>query len=949
MKHIHTFGMTLFFFLSCLYLSAQISFTNQTQLLQNQEFFSGVAIGVADMNNDGLDDIVRLNQAHELNIELQIPDSLQFVNFHFGNTSSEAEWSLSIGDVNNDGLNDILTGGAYNQVKVLTAQGNGMGYLMKNLPGPTIFLQGSNFVDIDNDGFVDIFGCHDDGESRIWANDGTGNFVAADSWIDMQTIPASDNSGNYGSLWTDFDNDGDLDLYIAKCRFGVTNPSDPRRINALYQNDGNHNFEEKAGEYGLKIGAQSWSSEFQDIDNDGDLDCFITNHDVHALLLENDGSGNYTEISESAGVAVLGYFLQGSMRDFDNDGFVDILTASPSNIYLNNGDKTFTKVDGLFGGEDIQSYAIGDLNQDGFLDIYAAFGDGINSPSNFPDELWMNDGNANHFVEVRLEGTQSNKQGIGARIELHGSWGIQVREVRSGESYGITNSLTQHFGIGSANEINFLVVRWPSGNVDVIDNPTPNQLITVVESSTCRLPDFELSFDGNPVLCTGDSVELVAPAGFTYLWNDGSTSQNITTTEAGNFRVLLVDTAGCVAASNVVRVLANPDETPSISSSAETVFCQGDNLVLTSSDADSYVWSTGDTTQNITVTEGGNYQVTVQGICGSFTSDPVAVEVLPTPQPPLVENDTLFEPGIAQLTASGVDPHWYDSPDATETLATGTSFTTPFLEESTTFYVEDVVSNIEDTYSTGMPVHAGTPFSGNDFNGAIIFDVQQAIRLKTVDVITDTPGPRMIELRGANNEVLIGKMVNLEIGETILELNFEIQPGTNYQLTTNAGVNNQNFGFNSPRMWRSDQSVFYPYVLEGILSIKDSNFGSGFYYYFYNWQVEPIGITCISERIPVEVVLLPTAVFDPAVFEKLTVLPNPSTAVFTLEIQSVINGEAELSVFDLTGKKIYGEAISVSKNRLQFHEFDLGAYPKGVYLLQIRNGDKLGWEKLFLQ
>ena len=949
MKQISTLWLPFFFFSVCLNLSAQISFTNQSQLLQNPNFFSGVAIGIADMNNDGLDDIVHLNQAHELNIELQIPDSLHFVNFYSGNTSSEGEWSISIGDVNNDGLNDILTGGAYNQVKVLTALGDGTGYVMKNLPGPDIFLQGSNFVDINNDGFVDVFGCHDDGESRIWGNDGTGNFVTADNWIDMQTVPSSDNSGNYGSLWTDFDNDDDLDLYIAKCRLGVTNPNDPRRINALYRNDGNHNFEEKAADYGLKIKSQSWTSEFQDIDNDGDLDCFIANHDAPALLLENDGTGNYTEISEAAGVAVSGYFLQGSLRDFDNDGFMDILTASPANIYRNNGDKTFTKVNGLFGGAEIKSYAIGDLNQDGFLDLYASFAEGINNPSTTPDELWMNDGNANNFLAVRLEGTQSNKQGIGARIELHGEWGIQIREVRSGESYGISTSLTKRFGICKATEISYLVVRWPSGNIDVIQNPAPNQLLTVVEKSTCRLDDFELTTNGNPVICPGESVELIAPAGFAYLWSDGTSEQNISITAAGNFRVLLVDTAGCVAASNVVRVLANPDETPTITASAETAFCEGDTLILTSSEAASYAWSTGDSTQSITVAETGNYQVTIQGVCGDFTSQTVSVEVLPTPPPPLVKNDTLFEPGTAQLTATGIDPHWYDSPEAIEALASGASFTTPFIEETTTFYVEDVVSNVEDSYSTGMPAHAGTLFSGNDFNGAIIFDVQQPIRLKIVDVITDTPGPRLIELRNAEDAVLESKMASLEIGETELELNFDIQPGNNYQLTTNAGVNNQTFGFNSPRMERSDDSVFYPYVLEGILSIKDSNFGSGFYYYFYDWQVEPIGITCLSERIPVDAVLLPTAVFDPVVFEKLTVLPNPSSGAFTLEIQSVINGDAELSVFNLMGKKIFGQTIRVSKNSLELHEFDLSAFAKGVYVLQIKNGDKLGWEKLFLQ
>jgi hypothetical protein len=91
-----------------------------------------------------------------------------------------------------------------------------------------------------------VFACHDDAAGRIWGNDGSGALQESNNWIDLATVPASDNSGNYGSVWSDIDNDGDLDLYIAKCRQGVNDPSDPRRINALYINDGAGNYTEAA-------------------------------------------------------------------------------------------------------------------------------------------------------------------------------------------------------------------------------------------------------------------------------------------------------------------------------------------------------------------------------------------------------------------------------------------------------------------------------------------------------------------------------------------------------------------------------------------------------------------------------------------------------------------------------------------------------------------------------
>ena len=131
------------------------------------------------------------------------------------------------------------------------------------------------------------------------------------------------------------------------------------------------------------------------------------------------------------------------------------------------------------------SLAIGDLNHDGFLDIYSSYANAFNSPSNIQDRLWMNDGNSNNFFSVILEGTMSNINGIGARVELHGRWGQQIREVRSGEGYGIMNSFTQHFGIGTSNSISKLVVKWPSGVIDEIINPAINNCLAIIEGDNC--------------------------------------------------------------------------------------------------------------------------------------------------------------------------------------------------------------------------------------------------------------------------------------------------------------------------------------------------------------------------------------------------------------------------------------------------------------------------------
>jgi hypothetical protein len=466
------------------------TFTDQTSLLPNPNFHSGVAIGIADMNGDGLDDVIRLNEASDLSIEYQEAADAAFSSFSYGNVGSGNEWSLCVSDVDRNGFNDLIVGGAYNDVKLLKANASGDNYSQSNLPNSNIFLQGSNFVDIDNDGYIDVFACHDDAENHSYRNLGDGSFVFDNGLINT-TLPTG-NSGNYASIWTDYDNDGDLDMYLSKCRQGASSPTDPRRINLLFQNDGNNNFTEVGGAAGLRFGDQTWATDFADYDNDGDMDCFVLNHYTSSRLMENNGDGTFTDVTASSGMTAddLDLFgIQAIFRDFNNDGFVDLMVSgTEQRLFRNNGDRTFTRLPNPFTSNAMESFAIGDLNSDGYLDLYAGYAELFNSPSNIDDVLFMNDGGSNNFFSVLLEGDDSNINGIGARVELYGPWGVQHREVRSGEAYGIMNSLRQHFGIGSSVTISKLVVKWPSGVVDELLSPSINTQITLVEGSTNAPP-----------------------------------------------------------------------------------------------------------------------------------------------------------------------------------------------------------------------------------------------------------------------------------------------------------------------------------------------------------------------------------------------------------------------------------------------------------------------------
>ena len=128
-------------------------------------------------------------------------------------------------------------------VQKITAPGVSTSLELEN---GSMFMQACNWGDIDNDGVLDVFGCHDDALSRIWKGSEDGILTISQELIpltdyDYTDYPNTDHSGNYGSVFTDFDNDGDLDLFIAKCRQFVNDPMDPRRINQLWVNDGNGN------------------------------------------------------------------------------------------------------------------------------------------------------------------------------------------------------------------------------------------------------------------------------------------------------------------------------------------------------------------------------------------------------------------------------------------------------------------------------------------------------------------------------------------------------------------------------------------------------------------------------------------------------------------------------------------------------------------------------------
>ncbi|HOZ40590.1 MAG TPA: FG-GAP-like repeat-containing protein [Flavobacteriales bacterium] len=919
---------------------AQLAFTNASANLSNTAS-SGACVGVADMDGDGLDDIIQLDMSTHVYVLYQNPDH-SFVTFDYGQVDNSNQWGWAIADLNNDGHKDICSGVSTTRFLNISARGV---YTLSNLDGPTIFTQCMSMADMDNDGRVDVYACNDVGPNNIWMTNTNGTPVYDANFMDWSTpacasgpTGASDDmSGNYGSVFSDFDSDGDIDLHISHCRQGVNDPNDCRRWDRLFVNDGNGNYTDQAFAYGLENREQVWTTDFGDYDNDGDLDAFQTTHSSTLMLQENDGTGHFTDVTAGSGLEISGFFLQAKMEDMDNDGFLDVLTGSAEHFFKGNGDGTFTEINNLFpASKDILSFAFGDFNADGFQDVYAGYGDGyVDGDPGFPDRLWLNNGNSNHWLNVELEGVQSNRDAVGARVTIEGPWGIQVREVRAGESYGIVNSFIMHFGLGTNTTIPTLTIKWPSGEVDTYTNVAVDQKITVIEG-TCISPVATITPSGSTVICgNGDSVDLTANSGFDYLWSNGSTDQTISVTEPGTYTVTIDDGTGCTGTTSLF-VAESPDETPTVALSGEPSICVGGSLELTSSAAAGYTWSTGATGQTLTVTAGGTYTVTIDGNCGTWTSAPVSVEVLATPAAPVADDVTILVPGTADLTATGTDVRWYAAATGGSSIGEGNAFTTPFLNATTSFWVSDAIANGGGEAFGGPQNRLQTAMPGAYHTNADnyqIFTASEDFTLRSVKVFANTTANRTISLFDIGTAaVLATGTYAIPTGESRVQLDFEVPAGGPYGLRVVGG---------NPALWRDGlgSNPAYPYALGTFGSIISSSVNganaTAYYYFFYDWEVEAPSVLCESPREEVVAFVGPTGL-EANASNGFSIWPNPADDVLTVSVGDT-EGTVELELYDIAGRSVLAQRQGLnSKAPVTMNVSTLSA---GEYLLRVRHSE----------
>jgi bacillolysin len=262
----------------------------------------------------------------------------------------------------------------------------------------------------------------------------------------------------------------------------------------------------------------------------------------------------------------------------------------------------------------------------------------------------------------------------------------------------------------------------------------------------------------------------------------------------------------------------------------------------------SYTWYFGDgatstaTNPAHTYTANGTYNVKLVAtgcISGADSITQNSYVVINAPNSPSTTGSSFCIPGSVNLFATGNGSmNWYATQGSTVVINTGTAYTTPILNNTTTYYVVNSVSN--------TPANGGilTNVGGGNLNNPnqwLVFNATQAGTLQSVVVYASAAGLRTFEMRSSGNVVMNTTTMNLVVGTNTVILNYNLTPGTGYQLGLNSG--------SSCNLYRSNSGVTYPYNVGNVVNITSSSAGSAYYYWFYNWQV--IKANCTSAYAPV--------------------------------------------------------------------------------------------------
>ena len=399
---------------------------------------------------------------------------------------------------------------------------------------------------------------------------------------------------------------------------------------------------------------------------------------------------------------------------------------------------------------------------------------------------------------------------------------------------------------------------------------------------------------------------------------------------------------------------------PEITSSVSGLVCESEvvSLSIDAPENTTVLWSDGSSSETIEVSGSGEYSVTLSN--SEYDCDAVKKITISTIENPTISDEPVVvckNESAELFVVSEYDVIWYD--ENMNVVGAGNSFTTPVLNESANYYVSSSFSdnNVGPAEHEGESNYSG----GNNAIGFLSFDALSDFILESVNVYTNEPGERKFILMNESGDVIAEHTEFIEFCDDepqTVTLDFSVPVGSNYQIGTDANINESSVGGENPQLKRTGTggNLSYPYILDGKVSINKAvyygqgvNDGGGddyttYYYYLYDWVIS-------GEPTECDAVVFPVTVEDCSSIDEIlvnmNVYPNPTEGIVVVNLGLETEGSVSLTLSNSIGQNVYFEDLGNLTNLER--SFNCSTLPKGIYTISLTINNQNTFEKIVLQ